>query len=86
MIKRIIGILASIGVLALVVFAAIGSGSYTSIFPKTKPGIESASGGKETVKLDAAEKKSDDEKSASKNADADSKKSEKADSLKQAAK
>ncbi len=46
MIKRIIGILASIGVLALVVFAAIGSGSYTSIFPKTKPGIEAANGGK----------------------------------------
>ena len=86
MIKRIIGILASIGVLALVVFAAIGSGSYTSIFPKTKPGIESANGVNEAVKLDAAEKKSDDNKSASKNADDDSKKSEKADSLKQAVK
>lgn len=86
MIKRIIGILASIGVLALVVFAAIGSGSYTSIFPKTKPGIESANGVNEAVKLDAAEKKGDDNKSASKNADDDSNKSEKTDSLKQTAK
>ena len=41
MIKRIIGILATVAVLALVVFAAIGSGSYKSmVFGKEKPTIE----------------------------------------------
>ena len=36
MIKRIIGILAWLGVLALVVFTVIGSGSYTSMLPDIK--------------------------------------------------
>ena len=41
MIKRIIGILATVAVLALVVFAAIGSGSYKSmVFGKEKPTTE----------------------------------------------
>ena len=41
MIKRIIGILATVAVLALVVFAAIGSGSYKSmVFGKKKPTTE----------------------------------------------
>ena len=38
MIKRIIGILISLAVLALVVFTIIGSGSYTSILPTSKSG------------------------------------------------
>ena len=41
MIKRIIGILATVAVLALVVFAAIGSGSYKSmIFGKKRATTE----------------------------------------------
>lgn len=36
MIKRIIGILAWLGVLALVVYTVIGSGSYTSMLPDIK--------------------------------------------------
>ena len=41
MIKRIIGILATLAVLALVVFAAIGSGSYKSmVFGKAKVAVE----------------------------------------------
>lgn len=41
MIKRIIGIVATLAVLALVVFAAIGSGSYKSIvFGKEKAATE----------------------------------------------
>ena len=41
MIKRIIGIVATLAVLALVVFAAIGSGSYKSmVFGKEKAAAE----------------------------------------------
>lgn len=41
MIKRIIGLLLALGVLALVVLTAINAGSYTSILPATKSaGIE----------------------------------------------
>lgn len=41
MIKRIIGIVATLAVLALVVFAAIGSGSYKSmVFGKEKAATE----------------------------------------------
>ena len=41
MIKRIIGILATVAVLALVVFAAIGSGSYkTMVFGKKRATTE----------------------------------------------
>ena len=36
MIKRIIGLLAALGVLVLVVLTAINAGSYTSILPATK--------------------------------------------------
>ena len=34
MIKRIIGILATLAILALVVFTALGSGSYKSMLPE----------------------------------------------------
>ena len=40
MIKRIIGILVSLAVLALVVFTILGSGSYTSILPTSKSGVK----------------------------------------------
>ena len=39
MIKRIIGILAWLGVLALVVFTVIGVGSYTSMLPDIKGAV-----------------------------------------------
>lgn len=45
MIKRIIGILATLAILALVVFTALGSGSYKSMLPEDlflRPTVESA--------------------------------------------
>lgn len=53
MIKRIIGILASLGVLALVVLTAIGSGSYSSILPDVKQSV-AADAAKESPKVEPA--------------------------------
>lgn len=56
MIKRIIGILASLGVLALVVLTAIGSGSYSSILPDVKQSVaaDAADAANESPKVEPA--------------------------------
>lgn len=81
MIKRIIGILASVAVLALVVFTILGSGSYTSMLLSSKSSASTEQLQKEPKKESESSAESKAEKAETDKTPAD-KAVEPADSLK----
>lgn len=81
MIKRIIGILASVAVLALVVFTILGSGSYTSMLLSSKSSASTEQLQKEPKKESESSAESKAEKAETDKTPAD-KTVEPADSLK----